>query len=723
MKSIISIFFLAYSGVCVAQNTGNSTNVENDKKVNSENSVTESNKEALETGDSIKNKVTELETLVVKGKNAWVENGKIVFKPETRAKNISRDMESLIDNMNTGILHVENNRIVTSSGAEVSLFINGIPVDNMDKSTFWPKNAIRVEYILTSQDPTFMGRTNVVNFITKEYVAGGLTRLDGHQTFPNEGSYEISSKLGYKKMTYNAVVNTGYARDHFKSRERKENYNDVWYDGTHYDVINREERSEETYRDNNFYSGINARYRSDKWVITHSAAVQWSESPGSGISGIVETSPKIIDGSSMSSTDSHRSLSPSLTGNYNYIFNDKWYLATGWKLNHSHNNNTSIYCEGDAEPILTNVKENVWGGTVAISPTFIVSPSMFMQFFFRQKIDDYDMNYTGSVGSEQHQRVYETMTSYTFSYSPIRKLTIQVVPELSVYVRDINTGIKRTEYIPSVKGGIYYTVNNKSNLNLSWTYIQFPQGVSQYNDLILRQTELKWLEGNPDLKSGGRYAMGLSYRYLPKNWMTLTVDGHYYRTSNQSAITYFSGGRNYDGVIGKYSNGVNIHGIRLNSSLNFRPLQGKIQTGVELNFHRDIATHINNMSWLKQSYFIRWNFGNCTLGTTVWSADKWMEEAGMQIKKKPWTNSTYFNYGNGNLIIGIYLNNVFNKRIREDIYHIGSSYNYTEHLQKLGRSIDVRLTYTFDYGKKVEPGIDISTQDLMNTSVLGSDKK
>ena len=47
-------------------------------------------------------KTTELEELVVKGENAWIENGKAVFIPQKSAKNLARDMASLIGRMNTG---------------------------------------------------------------------------------------------------------------------------------------------------------------------------------------------------------------------------------------------------------------------------------------------------------------------------------------------------------------------------------------------------------------------------------------------------------------------------------------------------------------------------------------------------------------------------------------------------------------------------------------------
>ncbi len=67
---------------------------------------------------------------------------------------------------------------MSRTGGAVTIFINGNPADDTDLRTFWPQNAIRVEYIQNPDDPKFRGATNVVNFIMKEYTFGGLTKLD-----------------------------------------------------------------------------------------------------------------------------------------------------------------------------------------------------------------------------------------------------------------------------------------------------------------------------------------------------------------------------------------------------------------------------------------------------------------------------------------------------------------------------------------------------------------
>ena len=106
-----------------------------------------------ESTDSVK--TTQLEEIVVKGENQWIENGKAVFIPTRQAKRMAKDMASMIDIMNTPLLKGENGKITTASGEPVSLFINGVEVDKIEQSTFWANNAIRVEFYPYTDDPKF----------------------------------------------------------------------------------------------------------------------------------------------------------------------------------------------------------------------------------------------------------------------------------------------------------------------------------------------------------------------------------------------------------------------------------------------------------------------------------------------------------------------------------------------------------------------------------------
>ncbi len=668
-------------------------------------------------------KTTELEELVVKGENAWIENGKAVFIPQKSAKNLARDMASLIERMNTGLLRVTEGKITTAGGKAVSIFINGVPVDKMDAATFWAKNALRVEYMESSDEPQYAGATNIVNFVMKEYVAGGLTRVEADQTFPNDGSYSASSKLVFGKMTYNAVFKGGYSCDHISGSDMDENYENIWYGGTHYDLISRQERSDRINRKNDIFAGINARYINRRnFVATHSVALQWNENPESLVKGAVDYNPGIIDGSSMLSKTTSRSLSPTVSGQYNYYTNKKWVYIGDWSLSHSHNNNFSSYLEGDALPFDNISRENVYNIMAKVTAQYTVTKKMFLAITASENYDIYNMSYSGNTVSDQKQRNSMTDIRLSWWYYPTDKLSMYVMPQLDIYDYKINDSFHNTDCLPGVNADIQYQLNRKSNINFHLFYAQQSPAASMRNDLILRQTELKWIEGNPSLKPSNLYSLSLMYYVMPLSWMnSILMTGWSTKTDN-SAISYRSGDKDYDGVIGQYLNGLrnNHFYVQWNLGLNF--FGNKLRLSNTLTYDHYSVKHTGVSNWVRSRTYLTWDFGNCSLVASYYTPQQHLSDSGTEKSKMGSQYDLRFSYGNGNLILDVELNNLFNKRLHTDLWFNSGPYSYTSRSWEKGRSVAVSLTYTFDYGKKVDPSIGISTQEIRSTSVLGADK-
>lgn len=290
----------------------------------------------------------------------------------------------------------------------MDIYINGVKADGLDLSTFWPKNALRVEYIESPDDPRYAGSSRVVNFVMKEYVTGGLTKISADQTFPNNGNYSIASKLVYGKMTYNAIFSGGYSRDHLSGEERTENYDDVWYGGDFYDLITREQRTDRVTRSDNLYGGFNARYRSKTFTMTHSAGLQWTRNPDSHSSGSVSYSPDIIAANSMQSLSRARSLSPMLSGSYVIVPGGKWSYMADWSISHSHNNNYSRYTESVTDPILTTIRENMLNYSASFWVMYAINNRMAVDMKLTESRAVSSADYGGTVISRQWQQTGHT---------------------------------------------------------------------------------------------------------------------------------------------------------------------------------------------------------------------------------------------------------------------------------------------------------------------------
>ena len=686
----------------------------------SENESPERVEENVAQNETAEGKHTQLQELIVKGENAWFEDGKAVFIPRKSDKNLSGSMESLIERMNTGILSARNGSITTIGGQPVNIFINGVAVDDLDKATFWPKNAIRVEYMESSNDPQFQGKSNILNFIMKDYVTGGLTKFEAYQFFPNNGTYSASSKLVWGKMTYQAIFKGGYSRDHMSGDEMTENYDDVWYDGSHYDRISRFDRSDSYTRNNNIYSAFTARYRTKGLIMNHGIALQWNEDPGSGSHGLTAYTPDIIQGDHVTSVRNGHSLSPQVWGSYNWTDNPKWTAGGSWTFTHSHNRGYSGYEEGSLSPIVTSTLEDTYRYAAMAYVSYTPKNPLTMNLQVKEVVNVFDADYAGNTVSDQSQSNSTTNFLLHLWYHPIQKLYLSIIPEFSIFRRNVNHSIKSTEYTPGVNGSVTYYINSRHNIGAYAHYWYDVPPYSYRNDLILRQTELKWIEGNPSVKPSDTYHVGINYNARPVSWFDSEFYLNLTSQNNQSVLDYRSGGKEYAGVIGRYLNGGHLNTYEMIWNLGSRLLDGNLDFRIHLNYAYSRQDNLGKISRLVFRPSVGWNFGNCRIYADYETPGEEFVNGGTERIRTGNDYNLAFMYGNGNLYMNVKFGNIFTERRYTDRRFVSGAYGFDGRSWQNGRQISVYLTYTFDYGKKVDPGIDLNTEVTRSTSVLNS---
>lgn len=391
---------------------------------------------------------TELEEVVVNGESQWIENGKAVFLPSRQAKHLAADMESMIKIMNTNLLMVKDGVITTSSGEPVAIFINGVPADNVDRSIFWANNVIRVEFYPVTDDPRFHGSRNVLNFVMKEYVAGGVTRVEGSQIFPNDGDYNLASKLVIGKMTYAVKANAGYSRDYCTHYEANESFSDVWYDNSFHDLISRKDAGSSVNRYNFFTTAANARYRTKNFITTHGIAFDWNENPRSSDEGEVLYSPSIIPAGQVNSLSRSRKSSLRLNGEYLTQVLRKWSMSVNWLVRYNHNNQNSSYTESEETPITNFAREDAWLLGMKLRMGYQLSKNIGMAFTVADDYEHTGTTYGGTASSEQKMNMNQAKLSVEsiFAFSP--KLGLRILPQVALYQRSVNGAAWRQIFFP-----------------------------------------------------------------------------------------------------------------------------------------------------------------------------------------------------------------------------------------------------------------------------------
>ena len=666
---------------------------------------------------------TELKEVVVKSERAWVEGEKVVFIPTKREKNLSNSPESLLRKMNLPVLTIVNNQVKGLNGKDVVYFINGVRADATDVATFWPKQAKRVEYMENPTDPRYEGCSAVINFVMTEYEAGGVTRLEADQTFPNDGSYSAANKLVYHKMTYGVMFDGGYSRNHSSSSWGEDNYNGIYYNGIQYDNVKREYDGHSWSRNDRISAGLNARYVSDKITATHTLGFRWNRNPGGGSYDAENWSQNLFNSSSSVSNSSGRSASPQLTGAYGIRLNPKWYLSAQWNYGYSHNDNRSMYRSGELDPIYNATEEDVHAGGLGVMATFQPSKKIFSQLTVSSSMDWFSTRYVGSADKKVDQWRGETRATLRFAWIPSDNFWVDLKPGFIASYWKVDDLNSYSKVEPKGELGMFFRFNRKLYVSASVNYFSKTPSASQSGDVMLRQSELMWLQGSPTLHNEILWWPSAYVVWMPLDWLNASLSSSYTRHSNNIVNHYTVADAEHGGVINTYINGGSVDSFSLTGFLdtNFFDNSLRVHLQPAFNYTKSYGEYADNISHFRLRGVVSYDFGNCSMSVLYNGAEEYMYKVGTETS---WHSDDWgfsFTYGNGNLYLDVAVNDIFNKSSKSWTKLRGDVFSSVRHDYSIGRNLNISLSYTFGYGKKVEKNINIDRPQELKSGVVTGD--
>ena len=662
--------------------------------------------------------VNKLEEVVIQAERGWIENGVINVIPTKSEKKLSTSPATLIKAMHLPFLEEKDGIIVTPGGETAVVFINGIRAEGIDIATFWPKEVKRVECIQNPTDPRYEGVRYAVNFIMPEYEAGGVTKVSLFQRVPNNGYYELSTKLVYKKMTYGAMLRGRYERDHRSSKEATTTYRDIYYNDRKYDEIIQEEESSSYSRKDGFDSGFYARYINKNFRMTHTFALGWVRNPGSGSTSVSSWSENLFGSDYSFFTTTSRSLSPQASGNYFYRFNPKWTLSAVWNYNYARNDNWSTSQTGETTPIYNSTKEDVNTLKFTIFPTF--SPSDRLEFYLNLvgTLDWFSTRYVGSANTLSKQTRQEVTSEFSIIWTATEDLRLTFIPGLNASLWQIGD-IREHSVSPTFSTSVDWNPSRKFMMSGTVKYRTYFPSASESNPVLVKNSELLWSVGNPYLEKLTSWDTYLYSTYLITNWISLGVGLGYDRTLNEILTDYRPMDREMGGLLQEKINIAPTNGFRGNLSIkgNFfnRKLSVRLTpqwfytaTEGDWRIHRNYFTFSGSAD-----YTIR----NVRMSVGYDGPYKALREGG---REEYWRQGGWnfgITYGTGDLFLQFRLSNIFNDKQRKRICYTSPYYSTNYNSFETGRNASVQLTYTFGYGKKIDRYIDVSGAAESKTSI------
>ncbi len=665
-------------------------------------------------------KVTRLQELVVKSRNAWVEGDKAVFIPQKSDRNLSNDAASLLRHMQIPLLNVEGGNIRNIRGQKVTIFINGVRAESTDLDAFWPKEALRVEYMDNPADPRFEGVECAVNFVMRRYEAGGVARVNADQQIRNSGRYRASSKVEYRRMTFGLTADAGYSRDHTGSATGFETYEDLLYDGKAYDLIEKTFSERHVERSDKAGATFNARYNDGNNIITHTASLVWGNNPGTATEGSLAWNPALFPaGSSFSRTSGH-SLSPQLSGSYNIRLTDKWRFFARWGYAHFHNDAAYSYAQDALDPIVNITEEDVnyargfaqifWRPTGRIAASF--EANTFMNW--------YDTDYTGSTQTVSRQRRGETYASLNLYWALSDCFQLSFRPGLTAAYWKSGDNPQETHVTPRAQLNLSWAPTSKFYATGEVSYFRNYPPASASSDVTVRQTELIWATGNPSLRGSDKWWLYTDQTWMPLDWLMFSSSLWWDLKRGDILSFYEKAPEGTEGLVRREINGPALNNFSWNFITNLKLFDGRwritLQPVVQhISAHGDFS---RSMTTFRMRGSTSLTLGNFEVSAGYGGKEKFLTDGGSKLCRTPDAWSAGVAYGNGNIYVNVSMEDIFHRRREERVWTwAGALRSYRENLTN-ARYLCVTLTYTVGFGKKVKRKIEIDNPLGIETGVI-----
>lgn len=664
--------------------------------------------------------VKELEEVVVKAERGWIEKDKIVFIPSRKEKKLSNSPETLIESMHLPMLKVMDGRITTVGGERVEIYINGLKAEPTDLSSFWPSDAMRVEYLENPMDPKFLGSSRVVNFIMHKYEVGGNTSFQYRQNIPNSGRATASSKFAYRRLTAGVMASAGYMNDHQAFTESETTYSDLYYRNQYYSELTFKEKLPICSNDKNTIVGLSGLLQWDKFEMTHNVYWEWQDNFSKSETS-TEWNPSLFSSSNGEWCEKTIYNRLAAQGEYYYRPNKKWNLAAGWWYTHLHEGVDSQSETADLPIIYNSAIEEADVAKFLVLATFMQSNNMQFQARFGTTNTWHNTHYTGSADDVSRLFRNENSGYLTWYWHPVSPISFSLQPGFSTILNRTG-GISTTSATPTMSGTLTWNPSRKMQLSAYCNFRADNPSASNYSSVLVRMSELLWAQGNPYLKPSSYWSATLSALWMPADWVSLNGTLFYNKTLNPYLTTYTPAPEDKGGLIMTSVNTGSIQNIHVIPDINFYLLNHLLNINLSPSYTHFIAHPYTNRVHYNSFYLsgsADYTLGNCRFKVDFTGPRKSMTWGGTGTEWVQGDLNFSFSWGNGHLYFQARVDNILHKKTKVITDQVLGNFDTHEISRRNGRCVKLTLSYKFGYGKRFRDNLNLSSGESVDSSIVG----
>ncbi|MDE6396850.1 MAG: hypothetical protein K2K84_06240 [Muribaculaceae bacterium] len=664
---------------------------------------------ALAQGVQDTTEIHELKEVVIEASNQRINGDVSTYIPAVRQKNAAQNGIVLLSMMSIPQISVDpvTKAVTTTHGQNVSVFIDYVPATSEDLQGLRTRDVKKVEYFLHPSDVRFQGAKYVINFVMQKYEWGGYTKLSADKWLGvNRTEGTVYSKMSYKRMTFDVFANEVYLTNRHIGQTGVENFRftDLFGEGPR-SVTRVTETKSGRYRNNTNDISIRALYTTDKIQISNRVAYSLTDVPHNDVTNGVTYTDGLFDPTESFTAASSRDWAVRYNGEYYFELSQWAGLNVEASYTYGNNKSNSNYSVPDQLSITNDADEKVHKivGYVHLNWNPTKSNQFFSNFGTEHTVNIID--YYGNSPSRQKYNIGVYFLGQNYQHKFNEKWNVGAGLAW-IWERNRISGVNADNNFPQTNINATWSPNDKNQLYFTANYGSMFANASQKSPNMLRQDELMWYKGTPELKDYRYTNALLSYTWLPDNRWQFSADGYFGYNKNRLVTLYsptapdgtmlrqyFNGGDYFTNYVGVTATGKFFKGKLIGK---LRPQYWIRKTTGDYAWNNSYLSCTAQLSYyLDNFYFFGWymtpfRYQEINSGIVTHSPGRYQLEVG-------WGKGAW------NLSVSAY--NFLHTSWEERSETLSSEY-YSFDRMTTGTQYHARyslaVTYTVGYGKKVQ---------------------
>ena len=675
-----------------------------------------------ETPDTVKTQ--NLNEVVVEAQLQRTSAQKSTYIPTTKQKNASQNAVDLLRQMAIPQIKINpvSDAVTDNTGEEVTIFINYLEASKEEMEGLRTADVRKVEYLEFPTDPRFRGAQHVINIIVQEYAYGGYTKLNSNENFlvGFSSRNNIFSKFSYKRMSYDLYVGANNWNNHHIGNMVKGIYTLKDAEGEDYHLVRTETLDGSHYKQNQYPITFRATYASEKIQIRNTVGFTHTGIPTYNQRGSLTYQPGAMNNYTFERNNPSRNNSLANQGSFFFALPRSLSLDISTRFNYTHSNDYLSYSTTNSTEIIRDARENAYNYRVDAYLQKRIGPKHTVMLGINGGDNINRLRYSGtnSYFDRFHNAFAGGMLCYKFQ---AQKVSLFTDAGFCWEQSDIN-GEKQNDIYPFTHINLRFSPNSKNAFSAYFQYATNTPGITEKASDILRENEYMYITGNPLLKNSRHFTMNLTYTWMPSNAFGLSAYSNYKEYFDRQIRLYepYSDGK---ALIRNYRNSGNYIQEEIGLSAIYKLFEGKLQLYVspKQTFFKSTGVYDKSYNPFTITAQATYYLNSFYFQAYYQSPGKQIFTTSPQIYKERNFHSLTAGWANSEWNIRVMAANFFNKCwSTADI--VTESPLYTEHRDNIGTTshprINVSVTYSFGYGKKVQRGNEVGEQSGASSAIM-----